>query len=257
MKPKQYILKELIELYNKTSKHSNYQILPSQLRRYIQTADFHVRSRYEEERLAYLKEKVSFENAVVIDVGGNTGFFTFEALNLGASLVKYFEGNPDHVEFVRKAAILTGMEDKIEIHNTYIQFDDFREKSEIILLLNVLHHLGDDFGDPSISMLDAKNKIINYLNQLAKYHHLMIFQMGFCWKGNIQYILFDHGTKAEMIDFIKNGTRFAWEILHIGVAEKIGNQILYRDLNEKNIARDDSLGEFLNRPIFILESKLI
>jgi hypothetical protein len=41
----------------------------------------------------------------------------------------------------------------------------------------------------------------------------------------------------------------------LGIAEKRGNAIVFSDLSESNLARNDALGEFLNRPIFILRSK--
>jgi len=58
-----------------------------------------------------------------------------------------------------------------------------------------------------------------------------------------------------MIRFIKEGSQDNWEILNIGVAESTKVGIKYIDLNKRNIRRDDSLGEFLNRPLFILKSK--
>ena len=45
-------------------------------------------------------------------------------------------------------------------------------------------------------------------------------------------------------------------IRNIGIAESAGDKIIYNELDSKNIERQDSLGEFLNRPIFIMESKL-
>ena len=57
-----------------------------------------------------------------------------------------------------------------------------------------------------------------------------------------------------MINFISEGTKEFCKIIDIGIAEKKDNLIVYASRNEKNIQRDDTLGEFLNRPIFILKS---
>ena len=46
-----------------------------------------------------------------------------------------------------------------------------------------------------------------------------------------------------------------WEVKSIGVPVKIDNPIVYRELGEDNIERDNALGEFLNRPLFILQRK--
>lgn len=45
-------------------------------------------------------------------------------------------------------------------------------------------------------------------------------------------------------------------MLVVGIAQRSeGGLIEYIELNDENIKRDDSLGEFLNRPIFVLKSK--
>ncbi|GAB4191742.1 MAG: hypothetical protein Kow00108_26590 [Calditrichia bacterium] len=255
MKPDADMVRELTELYNKTGKHSNYQILPERLKNLINQDDLQVKSRYERERLEYITKYVDFKDAEVADIGGNTGYFTFEALDLGASYVKYYEGNKNQASFVSRAAVLTGLDDKLDVHAAYVDFETFDNKSDIMFLLNVLHHVGDDFGDPSLSMTEAKKLILRYLNRMAEMTTTIIFQMGFCWKGNINHILFEHGTKAEMIEFIEQGTASHWEMVRIGIAERNGETVEFRDLNDGNIARDDSLGEFLNRPIFVMRAK--
>ena len=78
-------------------------------------------------------------------------------------------------------------------------------------------------------------------------------------------LLFINGEKQErikrvalavaIIDFIISSLESEYEIVKIGIAERIDEDITYNDLNDMNIIRDDSLGEFLNRPIFIMKSK--
>jgi hypothetical protein len=57
-----------------------------------------------------------------------------------------------------------------------------------------------------------------------------------------------------MIHFVKNAINGYWKIDSIGVAEEINSITKYNDLNNFNIERKDTLGEFRNRPIFILKS---
>jgi hypothetical protein len=85
----------------------------------------------------------------------------------------------------------------------------------------------------------------------------LVLQIGFNWHGNIEQPLFLKGTKREMINFVTDGTENNWEICSIGVAQSVEGEIVYCDLNESNIERNDSLGEFLNRPIFIMKSRNI
>jgi hypothetical protein len=83
----------------------------------------------------------------------------------------------------------------------------------------------------------------------------MAFQMGFNWKGNRKLPLFDKGTKTEMIDFMKDSVEGYWAVERIWIAvRQPGGGIVYEPLSASNIQRENALGEFLNRPLFILRS---
>ncbi len=251
-------INKLVELYEQSSKHSNYQILPRKLTSLI-GEKINIKSRFENERLEFILNNVDVSGKKIIDIGGNTGFFSFELIENGAKQIDYFEGNKFHANFVQLAANLLGDSSKIQVNNSYLNFeDDLRSNSyDIMLLLNVLHHFGDDYGDKNSLKEIAKRKILNQLNSLADKTNMLIFQLGFNWKGNRNLCLFEEGTKKELIDYILNGTKDSWVLIKIGIAEKVDAGIKYNTLNENNIQRDNSLGEFLNRPIFILKSKKI
>ena len=110
---------QLKNMYRKKSKHSNYQILPKRLRRKIGTIDVNVKNNYEYERLEYILNKVDVKSKRILDIGGNTGFFTFEAIDNGASFVHYYEGNKTHAEFVRLASEVLDVRNKIKITDEY------------------------------------------------------------------------------------------------------------------------------------------
>lgn len=245
----------LKELYQNTSKHSNYQILPNCLKPFIDTNDLVINSRFEAERLDFLTSQVNFKDKKVVDIGGNTGYFTFQFIEEGANQVDYIEGNKEHSEFVKFAAEDLNL--NINVFNNYLNFDDdstFSNNVDIVLLFNVIHHLGDDFGDPSISMENAKNLMANSINYFYGKTDTLILQMGFCWKGDRNLLLFENGTKEEMIDFVKKATDGKWTIQAIGVAEIENDKTIFNLLNESNIHRSDAMGEFRNRPIFILKA---
>lgn len=246
---------ELKQLYSENSKHSNYQILPSQLLRILGNDAIKVKSRFEQERLDFFLSKLDFEGQKILDIGGNSGFFSFESLANQAVSVHHYEGNQFHSQFVALAAKVLDLDSRMKVTNAYYTFDGSeKEKYDIILLLNVLHHLGDDYGDSSLGMEKSKAQIVQQLNSLATQTQYLIYQMGFCWKGNRDFLLFDDGTKQQMINFVSQGIRDNWEVQAIGIAEKQNGKIIYNMPNEQNIQRDDALGEFLNRPIFILKS---
>lgn len=250
--------KELIGLYNKTSKHSGYQLLHPRVAELLLLFEVQAQSRHESERLDYLVRNFDFRGKVVADIGGNTGYFTFGALEKGAAHVHYFEGNPEHALFVETAARHLRLDQQITVDARYVDFVHGESicKVDVILLLNVLHHVGDDYGPGDFSRSDALVHISGSLAKLASRTRFLIFQLGFNWKGNRNLPLFEHGTKSEMIQFVRAACEGSWDVSKIGVAQREGQAISYHDLDSKNIERDDSLGEFLNRPIFILSSRL-
>lgn len=248
-----FLIEQLKSLYNETSKHSNYQILPRALEKYIEIKELNIKSRMEKERFNYISKNISIQNKKILDIGGNTGYFSFEALNSGASHIDYYEGNKIHAKFVDLASSLLKCKDFISVYNDYFLFDNTHLKWDIIFNLNVIHHLGDDFGNVD-SVCEAKKTMINSINALAYSAKYMAFQMGYNWMGNIQKCLFENGTKEEMINFIKTESKEYWDIKNIGIAEETHNGITFKDLDEVNILRNDHLGEFLNRPIFIMKS---
>lgn len=247
---------ELIELYKKTSKHSNYQVLPSSLKSIIDESIQPSISRYENERMDFLKQQLSFQDKKVLDVGGNTGFFSFEAIEAGAGQVTLIEGNLAHETFVKKAAQFINK--KVNTHNLYLDFKTEIPEGpyDIVLLFNVIHHLGDDFGDKTIALEEAKVEMQNAINFFSDKTDILVLQMGFCWKGDKGLLLFENGTKQEMIDFVANAIKGKWEIQTIGLAQENDGNTIFNELNGENIKRYDSLGEFRNRPIFILKSKI-
>lgn len=248
--------KELLKsLYMKTSKHSNYQILPTLLRDIVDITDLEVKSRYEEERFNYILKNVNIEGKRVLDIGGNSGYFTFESYCAGASMVDYYEGNPAHAEFVEESKKVLGIQKNLNVHPEYFSFSGSDQKIyDIVFCLNVVHHLGDDFGEET-NIAEAKKKMLLCINSMAKMTDILIFQMGYNWCGNVANGLFEGGTKQEMEAYLQDGVKDCWEIVKIGMAEKGDGKIQYMDKNERNSLREDSLGEFLNRPIFILKSK--
>lgn len=254
MNKQEYIdrLREHLTGTTKTKKHSSYQILPERLRALIGATDLEIHSKYEHERLDYMRSKVNFKTKTVLDIGCNTGFFLFEIVALGAKQAIGYEGGKVHFAFVDTAVKALGEEDKISVYERYYDFTTSNEKHDVALLLNVVHHTGDDYGNSALAMAEAKSSMINQIKSMAKHAETLIFQMGFNWKGDITKCLFDKGSKAEMIDFIAEGTKGTWHIEHVGIAQRDEHGVVYHDMNPGNIDRDDSLGEFLNRPIFIL-----
>jgi hypothetical protein len=255
MSPARDRLRTLLVETTGTKKHSAYQSLPPRVAEFIGPHDAQIRPKYERERFQYITSKIHVQDKSVIDVGSNTGYFAFELLEAGCRNVTAYEGSMVHSEFLKLAVKSLGEETRILVKQEYFDFLHGPEKHDIALLLNVVHHTGDDYGDECDNLEMAKTMMLKQLNLMARYTDVLAFQMGFNWKGDIKRCLFTHGTKSEMIHFVCNGAAERWQIEHIGVAERTSTGIRYSDVNDYNVARDDSLGEFLNRPLFIMRSK--
>lgn len=250
-------LRELYFLTKGAGKHSGYQLLPPELSAFLKTGERLIRPHFEEERMACFLKHINPANQRVLDIGGNTGYFSFEFLKRGAARVDCYEGGKTHAEFLAIASDLIGAGDRFSVQNRYFDFKNGKVLDyDIILLLNVLHHVGDDYGDSRLTREMARREIIESLNRLSPQTRFLIFQLGFNWKGDIAQCLFEHGTKSEMIQFVKEGIKDCWKVVEIAVAEKKGGVVTYEPVNDSNIKRNDSLGEFLNRPVFILKSCL-
>jgi hypothetical protein len=166
-----------------------------------------------------------------------------------------YEGGEHHCAFVRRSAQLLDVEDRISISEKYFQPLEMGEKYDVGLLLNIIHHLGDDYGDQDLTMSKAKSEMQDQIQAMRNHCNLLVLQMGFNWHGNIANCLFENGTKSEMISFVEQAAKGFWKIRNIGIAQKDNkSEVRYFDLDNKNIARDDGLGEFLNRPLFVLEA---
>ncbi|HBD94267.1 MAG TPA: hypothetical protein DC057_08865 [Spirochaetia bacterium] len=248
----------LKNLYLKSSKHSNYQLIPECLNNKLMFENLNIKSRFERERMEYIISNLDINKKKILDIGGNSGYFTFELINRGAKIVDLYEGNKEHSDFVSLAAEVLSFNSSITVFNKYVDFkSNFKQISyDITLLLNVLHHIGDDYGNKEISLTNAKKSIVDSLNFMADKTKYLVFQLGFNWKGNTNLPLFINGTKKEVINFVSESISEKWEIKNIGIAEKETDRFFYRQLNDNNIIRNNELGEFLNRPIFILKSKI-
>ena len=242
---------KLQKLYDITSKHSHYQTLPKSVTDLVGEVKQEI-NRYEFERLDYITSNIDLNNKVILDIGANTGFFSVSSIENGANLVDVYEGDESHVNFISDISDVLDL--NITTNQKYLEFGEtFDKKYDVVYLLNVIHHLGDDFGDTKISIENAKQKMSEILKYFSDKTEFIVFQMGYCWKGNRDLLLFESGTKNEMISFVKNSIKNYWDILNIGVLE---SDLSYYNLNDSNIQNEPKLKEFGNRPLFILKSKI-
>lgn len=241
------------------SKHSSYQVLPRRLQRMLGETAVMTRSRHELERMDFIAAHLDIAGRTVLDIGANTGYFSFECLERGARSVSAYEGNDVHAEFLHHAAAALGEEARLGITGTYLSFPHpgLPGVFDLGLLMNVLHHVGDDFGDQPPDADAARLFVGESLRGMVRHCRHLVFQLGYCWMGDRERPLFRHGTKQEQIDFVADAVAGDGQIQSIGIAE-IGpqGQVVYVQPSEANLRRRDDWGEFLNRPLFILKSNV-
>lgn len=101
--------------------------------------------------------KHSIKDKSVLDIGCKYGYFCHEALLRGASVVNGIEISGANVEIAKKIVELWGR--NIEIVEGDILETDFHDKFDVILLLNVIHHI--------ISPVTIMKKIAEKTNELV------------------------------------------------------------------------------------------
>ncbi len=247
--------RNLQALLDALGKHTGYQQLPRVLEPILSSQETKVLSRHESARMAFIERYIDFTDKRVLDIGANSGYFSFEALARDCAHVTIYEGWQPHAHFVEKAAEVVGLADRIYVHAQYYDFQVQEGAWDVCFLLNVLHHLGDDFGSHSLTKEKALQGILTALNGMSRRAKVLVLQLGFCWKGNTGLGLFERGTKSELLAFVKEGVSSDWEIEQVGIAARHDNNVVYEKCDKSNLRRDDTLGEFLNRPLIILKSR--
>lgn len=235
------------------SKHSTYQELHPLVKQLVHSK-YLTPGKRESARWAFMSRKQPLQGLRVLDIGANSGYFTLGAVEAGAAHVMAIEGNAAHAAFIQACGEWLGWRSKLEVDPCYFEFEPMGTQYDLVFCLNVLHHLGDDFGDLGLSMAMAREGIVRHLQALAHRAPYCWFQLGFNWKGLREQPLFEHGRKQEVIDLVNTQCNRHWKVLEIGVYDPSSSQ--FEPVREGLLERWDDQGEFLNRPLFLLESRV-
>ena len=88
------------------------------------------------------------------------------------------------------------------------------------------------------------------LRNVVLHSRTTVFQMGYNWKGDRNLPLTKQGTKHEIIDFVKSSLDGIDLDMTVGCFDARTQR--YQLPHDENLARLDDLGEFANRPLFIV-----
>lgn len=239
------------KLLSTPSKHNSYQTLHPCLKSALEN-DIQISGKAERARWEFMLRSTNFKGASVTDIGANTGYFSFGAVEAGARRAIAIEGNKEHAEFLLYCARKLGLQDRLLVSNRYFDFGyEAEEFTDITFCLNVLHHIGDDFGNQKLTITAARKKISAHIRALANTTKRAWIQIGYNWKGDVLHPLFPNGTKREIKDFMRDACGSIWEIKKTAVFNPENSS--YEDADERLMARFDSIGEFLNRPLFLVQ----
>ncbi|MGC3983327.1 MAG: class I SAM-dependent methyltransferase [Pseudorhodoferax sp.] len=185
--PAQLTQDSLLDLWHSTGKHGVYQQLPAFLvRDFGVTAPVDERWRGDRTRLDYLRTRIDFHGLRVVDIGANTGFFSLTLAHDDAAQVTAVEPDPANSAFLRAVAQHYGL-GQMQTSSTPVTLDTVAAlpASDLVLLLNVLHHAGDDFDRRHVPEPGALAAYMTeYLSRLARTTERMVFQLGYNWCGN-------------------------------------------------------------------------
>lgn len=212
----------------------------------------------DKERAAFMFNHKSAVGQRVLDIGANQGFMSIEAALRGAQSVDAFESNEVDGLFLSRAAKAFAELRAVRAHTDNYAFEQANNSSwNYVICLNVLHHIGRYFDAHVHSLSEAKTVMSRHLQGLLAKQGCVWLQLGFNWQGNTQQPMFAQGTKREMTDFVASLVGQGARLSTIGIYNPIGRA--YESVTQGDWAhplwqRIDSLGEFGNRPLYLIES---
>lgn len=136
--------KNLLDFINKTVGDPNYQT--------IELSGKRVRGGYSKSWITWskiLETGISFANKTVADIGCFLGYFCFKSKLSGAKEVVGFDKNIPALNGAKKIAEHTSA--SIEFKQKNIGKEKVERKFDVILALNMLHHVRKDYGGDAYS----------------------------------------------------------------------------------------------------------
>lgn len=225
------LIRELMVLLRQNAKHSAYQMLPDCLgvvgTDLAQGVGF---KRQDDKRYNWLASKLTNLSGTVVDIGANLGYFTFQLLKDYSVDVIAYEPYEPHARVISIIRELCGYkETRLRVMNQGVGLReiDLLPESNLLLLLNVIQHAGEDYDADLVRTVDEwRNYAISYLAKLRDKTDMLFFQMGYTWLGHDAKLCSDD----EIIDFTaKLLTDAGWTIKHCGVISKHALPITYED----------------------------
>lgn len=209
------------------------------------------------ERAAFMFAHKSATGQRVLDIGANQGYMSVEAALRGARSVDAFESNDIDGTFLSQAARTFPELGALNAHALNYEFAQNNTQWSYVVCLNVLHHVGRYFDAHISDMAQAKTAMAVHLQRLLAQGGCIWLQLGFNWQGDTRQPMFAKGTKREMTDFVEGLLGADARITTIGIYSPDSHAYEAVALNDREHPlwqRMEGLGEFGNRPLYLIES---
>lgn len=209
------------------------------------------------ERAAFMFAHKSAAGQKVLDIGANQGYMSIEAALQGAQCVDAFESNDIDGAFLSQAARAFPELNSLSAHALNYEFAQTNTQWSYVLCLNVLHHVGRYFDGQIVDMAQAKTAMAEHLQRLLARGGCIWLQLGFNWQGDTLQPMFPNGTKREMTDFVTDMLGVDARIVTIGIYSpdsRAYKAVAPNDRDHPLWQRMEALGEFGNRPLYLIES---
>lgn len=191
-------------LYFDDSKHSCYQSVPEFAQQLLGfSGPPNQLRRDDSSRYNYLARNLDFRGKRVIDIGANTGYFSLNLAHTFKAHVYAYEANENHAKFIRMLADYCAI-DNIDVCTQGVSSHTINRLPEVdvILLLNVLHHIGVDFDTDLVrDRAELELGMVDYLRKVRTKSTTLVFQIGYNWGGNNAIPIVADGDEASKITF--------------------------------------------------------
>jgi len=270
------IKEQLNELYERASKHGQYQTLPDKLATALEM-QFEVNEEWRGDRTRYpvIKGYLAKNKCnSVLDIGANTGYFSLSiADDIEGSQITACELNKTHARIIELLAKVGGYNEfRVTDRSANMEHIGDFGKFDCALHLNILHHAGHDFDKELVPDREAFMQYgKKYLKMFGSSVDRMIFQMGYNWGGDKTLPLVGRDDQAGKIAFtldLMDGA--GWEIEGVALAKKGDKDLpiaydvysLHEIKGEKGTQKwleerygADVWSEFYQRPLWLCKVK--
>lgn len=229
---------EIERLVEIKGKHTQYQDLAIDSINEFNVSKLNAGKYSDEERLNWLfnnfESDTPFKN--VTDIGANLGYFSFklkEKFDLNISIYEPFKPQTDAITIMKKQKKYTDEEFKIINKGIALKDIDSLEKTDLVILLNVLQHAGEDFDSQLVQNIEDWYKYaVNYLSEIRKKTSYLFYQQGYSWKGHEGCLCED----SKIIDFTAKLLLDAgWKIKNVGLIKNYASDITYSNYMLKSV----------------------